>query len=314
MNLISLVFYDIMWLKKIKGVAILKVRGFEIVEKRNVLNEIKKSDMTLQELRFFSIYLAKINSRDVSTRVVKFKLEEFKKIMVLREIKLEYFKAITAHLLQKIVTVPSENDPNLYKQFQLFKECELEKNEYGEIYVKFDVHDKALPLIFEFKEKYFKYALWNILRLTSRNQIRMYELLKQYEPIGIREIKLYKLKDWLGISQDEYTRWYDFKKYVLDACQKALLENTDIKYDYELMKTGRRVTGVRFLIKKNEDYKDPLKLEEYINYVSDYEKKPVPLSDERIVLRTKKNKNLGYFELKPTASFTIEDLKNKIEN
>ena len=80
------------------------------------------------------------------------------------------------------------------------------------------------------------------------------------------------------------------------------------------MKTGRRVTGVRFLIKKNEDYKDPLKLEEYINYVSDYEKKPVPLSDERIVLRTKKNKNLGYFELKPTASFTIEDLKNKIEN
>ena len=288
------------------------MKGFEIVEKRNVLNEIKKNDMTLQELRFFSIYLAKINARDVSTRVVKFKLEEFKRIMDLREIKLEYFKAITAHLLQKIVTVPSENDPTLYKQFQLFKECELEKNEYGEIYVKFDVHDKALPLIFEFKEKYFKYALWNILRLTSRNQIRMYELLKQYEPIGMREIKLNKLKDWIGVSQDEYKRWYDFKKYVLDACQKALLENTDIKFDYELMKTGKRVSGVRFIIKKNEDYKNPLKLEEYISSIPEI--KPAPLHTKKYVPRPRKNKHEGFFELKETASFTMEDIYAKIEN
>ena len=288
------------------------MKGFEIVEKRNILNEIKKNDMTLQELRFFSIYLAKINARDVSTRVVKFKLEEFKRIMDLREIKLEYFKAITAHLLQKIVTVPSENDPTLYKQFQLFKECELEKNEYGEIYVKFDVHDKALPLIFEFKEKYFKYALWNILRLTSRNQIRMYELLKQYEPIGMREIKLNKLKDWIGVSQDEYKRWYDFKKYVLDACQKALLENTDIKFDYELMKTGKRVSGVRFIIKKNEDYKNPLKLEEYISSIPEI--KPAPLSNKKHVSRRRKNKHEGFFELKETASFTMEDIYAKIEN
>ena len=290
------------------------MKGFEIVEKRNILNEIKKNDMTLQELRFFSIYLAKINSRDVSTRIVKFKLEEFKKIMDLREIKLEYIKAITAHLLQKIVTVPSENDPTLYEQFQLFKKCKVEKDEFGEIYLKFDAHDDALPLIFEFKEKYFKYALWNVLRLTSRNQIRMYELLKQYEPIGMREIKLNKLKDWLGVSQDEYNRWYDFKKYVLDSCQKALLENTDIKYDYELMKTGRRFSGVRFIIKKNEDYKDPLKLEEYVNSISDYEKKLVSLSNKKQVSRRRKNKHEGFFELGENASFTMEDIYAKIEN
>ena len=50
-----------------------------IVQKRNVLNELRKNSMSLQELRFFSIYLSKINSRDISTRIVRFSLEDFKR-------------------------------------------------------------------------------------------------------------------------------------------------------------------------------------------------------------------------------------------
>ena len=86
----------------------------------------------------------------------------------------------------------------------------------------------------------------------------------------------------------------------------------DIKYDYELMKTGRRVTGVRFIIKKNEDYKDPLKLEEYISSIPEI--KPAPLSNKKHVSRRRKNKHEGFFELKETASFTMEDIYAKIEN
>ena len=52
-----------------------------IVQKRNILNELRSNNMTLQELRFFSIYLSKINPRDVSTRVVRFPLSDFQKIM-----------------------------------------------------------------------------------------------------------------------------------------------------------------------------------------------------------------------------------------
>ena len=294
----------------------MKLKELEIVEKKNVLNEIKKNDMTLQELRFFSIYLAKINARDVSTRVVKFKLEEFQKIMNLGKMNIQSFKDTIDRLLCKVVHVPRENGQPGYRAFQLFKKCEVypDENDYNQWYVEINAHDDALPLMFEFKEKYFTYALWNALRLTSRNQLRMYELLKQYEPIGMREIKLDKLKDWLGINQDDYSMFNKFKIRVLDACQKALLENTDIKYDYELMKTGRRVTGVRFIIKKNEDYKDPLKLEEYISSISDYEKKPVPLSNKKHVSRRRKNKHEGFFELKETASFTMEDIYAKIEN
>ena len=48
-----------------------------LVKKRNVLNEIRSNSMTLQELRFFSIYLSKINPLDISTRIVRFPIDDF---------------------------------------------------------------------------------------------------------------------------------------------------------------------------------------------------------------------------------------------
>ena len=113
----------------------------------------------------------------------------------------------------------------------MFKEAVVEKDENEEWYVEFDSHDKALPLMFAFKNKYFQYELWNALRLKSPNQVRMYEILKQYESLGIRELTLVNLRELLGIEKKEYsgrTSWSDFKKKVLDSCQQALQESTDI--------------------------------------------------------------------------------------
>ena len=56
-----------------------KIKGTEIVEKRNILNEVRRTSMSLQELRLFSIYLTKINARDIKTRLVRFKLSDFQK-------------------------------------------------------------------------------------------------------------------------------------------------------------------------------------------------------------------------------------------
>ena len=241
-----------------------------IVQKRNVLNELRINNMTLQELRFFSIYLSKINPRDVSTRVVRFPLSDFQKIMELgTDMNISHFKLTVRRILQQIVEVPNDSGAG-YRAFHLFKEAVIEKDENDEWYVEFDAHDKALPLMFEFKNKYFKYELWNALRLKSSNQIRMYEILKQYETLGKREITIVELRELIGIDKKEYsgrTGWSDFKKYVLDSCQQALKENTDICYTYERGKTGKggKWLTIIFHITKNADYKDPLALDEFIN-------------------------------------------------
>jgi len=62
--------------KEMKPVA--KIKKNYLILKRNVLNEIRSNNMTLQELRFFSIYLSKINKdKPAETRVVRFPLDDF---------------------------------------------------------------------------------------------------------------------------------------------------------------------------------------------------------------------------------------------
>ena len=225
-----------------------------VVQKRNVLNELRATNLTLQELRFFSIYLSKINPRDKSTRIVRFQLADFQKIMNFKELKISQIRSATNSLLGKVVNIPKEKGG--YSAFQLFKECEVDQDEMGEWYVTIDAHDKALPLMFDFKDRYFKYELWNALRLKSANQIRMYEILKQYENIGKREITVSDLRELLGIAPNEYPRWNNFKTKVLDSCQQALKQFTDICYTYERGRTGTggKWLTVIFHISKNSEY------------------------------------------------------------
>ena len=238
-----------------------------LIKKRNVLNEIRANSMTLQELRFFSIYLSKINPKDINTRVVRFSLSDFHAIMELdSRIKIDYMKRVTDSLLCKVVNVPDERGG--YTGFQLFKECTVSQDDSGEWYVEIDAHDKALPLMFEFQARFFSYQLWNALRLRSSNQLRMYEILKQYEKIGSRVLGVEELKELLGIDKKEYgDRFNNFKMKVLDACQQALQETTDIKFTYEphgKRGKGGKILFLKFIIEKNTEYVDQLTLFEFI--------------------------------------------------
>ncbi len=239
------------------------IKGTEIVEKRNILNELRRNSMSLQELRFFSIYLSKINARDPSTRKVTFPLSDFRKIMDLGRINIKHMQVVTNNLLSRVVNIQLPNGG--YEAFQLFKRCKVYRNEYDQWFIDIDAHDDALPLMFEFKDKYFTYELWNALRLKSGNQLRMYELLKQYESIGERKIPLKDLRELLGIGPEEYPRWDNFKRRILDSCQAALAESTDICFEYTPIKAGKKITGIHFIIRRNTAYIDQLSLDEFLD-------------------------------------------------
>ena len=236
-----------------------------IIEKRNIVNEMKANGWTLQELRFFNLYLSKINARDVSTRLVRFSLDNFGELMGLERIRVDHTEKVVDRLLSKIIHVPKERGG--YTAFQLFKRCEVSRDDNNVWYVEFNAHSDALPLLFDFKERYFNYPLWVILRLTSPNHFRMYEILKQFEYVGARSISLEELRDMLGIESNEYPRWERFKVRILDSCQAALAEKTDIKYTYEPIRRGRggKVTGIKFIIEKNMEYIDQLCFDEFID-------------------------------------------------
>ena len=169
-------------------------------------------------------------------------------------------------LLCKVVGVPLESGG--YERFQLFKKCRVDKDDKDTWYIEINAHDEALPLMFEFKERYFTYELWNALRLKSANQIRMYEILKQFEFVGERVISIDELRALLGIDKKEYPRFNSFRERVIDACQEALATNTDIKFTYEPTGSrgqGGKVKALKFTISRNESHVDQLSLDDFIN-------------------------------------------------
>ena len=258
----TLPIYAIM--KKKEDLKMATVEKNHLVVKRNVLNELRANNMSLQELRFFSIYLSKINPKDIDSRIVRFSLEDFRLIMELGRLNIDYLKNITNNLLGKVINIPSSDGG--YEAFQVFKHCKVfRENEAW--YIEIDAHDQALPLMFEFKEKYFSYKLWNALKLKSSNQLRIYEILKQYERIGYRILTVEKLREMIGIDKKQYKVYKDFRKYVLDVCQKAIEENTDIKFTYEpygKKGKGGKILEIKFNIFRNDRYQDQLTLDEFI--------------------------------------------------
>ena len=223
-----------------------------LVSKKNILNEMKAENLTLQQIRFLIIYLSKINPLDESTRTVKFKLSSFQKIMEFGKLNTKRLKQSTDALQSIKVSVP-RNTKNGYESIVLFSRCLVDKDSNGEWFVEMSASVESMQYMFNLNKEYVKYQLWNILDLKSKHQFRMYEILKQYENKGKIEITIEKLRALLGLKDKEYQRFTHLRERVLEPCQKALKEKTDIYFDFKKGKsgTGREWRTIIFTIHPN---------------------------------------------------------------
>lgn len=260
------------------------------IERSNSLNTFKPTGMILTEVRFLAIYQSKINARDPSTRKVTFTLDEFCKIMEIQQVNITAMKNIVKGLLSKPIFIPNEDGSDGFTGVHLFEECRL-YNCLGRWFVDIECTKKVLPYMFEMKRDYFTYELWNALKLKSVKQLRMYEILKQYEKIGTRVISLEELKGLLGMEITQYPEFKIFKRDVLIVCQKALEEYTDIKYTFEPIKRNRITYALEFTIIKNENFKDELRLNDFIKPKDLDDIKDIPLGKASVIKETLLNED-----------------------
>ncbi|UZR98185.1 replication initiation protein [Chondrinema litorale] len=119
--------------------------------------------------------------------------------------------------------------------------------------VKFSFDSLIAPFIFEIKKNFTKYPLRHVIKLRSTYSIRIYELLKQYARIGERKFDLMELRQVLGIEDDLYPRFFDFKKRVIEPAQKEIAEHTDIEFTFKKIKHKRTIVGIYFKIIFSDD-------------------------------------------------------------
>ncbi|MDR6242091.1 replication initiation protein [Aureibacter tunicatorum] len=125
------------------------------------------------------------------------------------------------------------------------------RGEYGKDYIYIRFSMEMRPYFLNLKEQFTTYFLHNVYSFKSAYSIRVYELLIQYYPnIKSRKFDLELLKDMLEVK-DRYKRFYDFRKRVIDVAVAEINVYSDIKVKYNLLKKGRAVIGIEFIISGN---------------------------------------------------------------
>lgn len=111
------------------------------------------------------------------------------------------------------------------------------------------------PFLFELKEKFTKYQLYNILAMKSAFSVRIYELLKSYAYQKNKTFDLEELKRLLEVENvKSYVRFPDFRRKVLEKAQEEINELTDLNISYKPITKGKKVIKIEFQI----DTKSPI--------------------------------------------------------
>ncbi len=216
--------------------------------KSNTLIEARYR-LSLNEQKFVlkSISLLDKNDRDFKEYVITVK--EFQEITgMCRDEVYKELQKIAENILKKPITIISEKGRLICNWFS---SVEYVKGE-GKIIV---CHDPKLkPYLLGMKERYTLYRLGMILKLRSVYSIRIYELLKQYQYAGERTANMEDLRKILCIEEGTYTRFNDFRRFVLDRAQKEINRHTDTEFDYEIRKESRKITAIYFRISQRPEY------------------------------------------------------------
>ena len=194
-----------------------------------------------------------IKNDDKDFKTYRFKISDLATLFDLEKNKKIYnqMRIITRNLLKKGLEISIPEKKELLQINWMYKAHYY----FDEGFIELAFSPDLKPYLLNLKKLFLSYSFENIITLKSSYSIRIYELLKQYVKIGKRRFKYQELREILGIKQEEYKFYNDFRRYVLLVSQKELEAKTDISFKFNAIKTGRKVTEIEFIILPNNKIK-----------------------------------------------------------
>jgi plasmid replication initiation protein len=119
------------------------------------------------------------------------------------------------------------------------------KNKEGKIHLKIDSELKNIFL--EVKKRIY-YHIKYTLNFNCIYSKRFYYYLKSYEDTGWRIDNLDILREKLQCP-DSYKKYSDFRRFALEPAYREINENSDISFEFEEIKNGKKVTALKSIIR-----------------------------------------------------------------
>ncbi|SNY41516.1 Initiator Replication protein, partial [Orenia metallireducens] len=155
----------------------------------------------------------------------------------------EYIYEELKLLMKVTVEILNKDNPNNWKAFTLLSYIEKKDNFYY-----YELNHFIIRALKE-QEYFTPLNLMIIKTLNSQYSIIFYELSIRYQKYKIPKMSIEEVRE-LTNTTDDYKRFYDFRKYVLDTACEEISEKTDIILSYQTEKRGRKIAYIDFKIEK----------------------------------------------------------------
>jgi len=219
-----------------------------LVTKSNYFIMNSSYDLSLEEQKLILTLASMVQPTDEEFKPYNFRIADFMELLgVDTKTKYTEIPKITKELMKKVFEI---HEGNKLIQTAWISGAIYEKGS-GMVTLKFNPDLK--PYMLQLKEKFTQYQLANVLAMKSKYSPRIYEILKcnEFKKQGYIEIEVGELRKLLK-AENIYPLYADFKRFILLQAQKELKKLTDIDFSFEEIKTGRKVTSIRFHIKANK--------------------------------------------------------------
>lgn len=218
-----------------------------LITKSNYFIMNSNYDLSLEEQKIILTLANRVKITDEDFKCYTFKVSYFIELLGIEtQTKYTDILKITKELMKKVFEIREENK---VVQIAWLSSVTYEEN-IGTLELEFS--PKLKPYMLQLKEKFTQYNLANILCMKSKYSPRIYEILNcnKFEKQEFLEIEINELRKLLK-AETIYPLYADFKRYIIIRTQKELNKLSDISFDFEEIKTGRKVTSIIFYIYSN---------------------------------------------------------------
>jgi plasmid replication initiation protein len=219
------------------------------MEKKNLVNKANtlitaRYSATLEELRVIRTLISLVQPDDEDFKPYVFSIARFIKLLGLTDqSKYMEIPRITENLMKKIIKI--REGKRLIQVAWL--SSAVHDSGSGTVTITFDPNLK--PYLLGLKEFFTTYKLENIITLTSKYSIRIYEIIKSNEYREVFELKLDDLIQILQIPR-AYSDYGQIRRRILEPAKKEIISKTDIAFEYRTVRQKKKVTALEITIKK----------------------------------------------------------------
>ncbi|HDX6248651.1 TPA: replication initiation protein [Campylobacter fetus subsp. venerealis] len=227
--------------KKIDKNEIVEVRNLsdrKVVTQANAMINSKYT-LNLSEQRLILFAIAQIDSvNDESFFKFSCTVRELEKELGI-ELKESRLKDLAMNILKKPLLIKEGINWIACNWFSSFKYYG------GEARMEFKISDDLVPYLLKLKEKFTTYSLEVAIQFQGKYTTRFYEFCMQVRNQNKKEI-IFELDFLYELLQLPKTMraFGQFKRDVLDPSINEINEKTEIKANYEAIKTGRKYTNL----------------------------------------------------------------------